>query len=93
MTEGDRRGYWLARKWALGGGDLYAQVRVLMAEVLPLERLEGGNLRMILTHDPMWTLELLAGQDYQDRITGSGESPGETVADFMANFERWALAR
>jgi hypothetical protein len=93
VREGDRREHWLTRKHAQGGGDLYAQVRVLMGELVPLELLEGGHLQMILGRDRMWTLELLAGQDYQGRITGSGASPDDTVADFMVNFERWVATR
>ena len=93
MSESDRREHWLARKHAQGGGDLYANVRALMGEVIPLERLDGGHLQMIHGLDPVWTLELLAGHDYQGRITGSGARPLDAVADFMVNFERWAGAR
>lgn len=63
-----------------------------MAEIVPLDDLQGHRLRMDPRMKPA-TIELLAGKDYQHSVRGSGPSINDAVADFMVNYEVWAARK
>jgi hypothetical protein len=88
----NRFDYWRIRKESLGGGELYGQVEQLMAEIVPLDELGGHRLRVDPRMQPP-TIELLAGQDYQHSIRGSGAEMIDAVADLLANVEAWVAKR
>jgi hypothetical protein len=91
-----RREYWIAELVALGGGYLPDRIDKLMGRIIVREdlgqilspmRLEMGIF------DGLHVFTLATSAPGALRITGSGRSAGDAVADLMVKLELWVAAQ